>query len=498
MVRQIPALVLLAALGVVSGAGAIPLWGGFANASPLNPVPAQEALAQPEAQREAASEAGLTAADFNLPLGVLRIGDRQAAIPDWRLIAFSDLPVLAESGTWGAVSWQRGDAIADVLTVGDLQGGFDVHLLTVAAIADQLGVYASKGRDGGIRVIPLDKFGLLNYQTLSSLIRAAPALLSLTVSDSRVVKDLIAIVDPTFVATGGTTLGELIKQQPKYGEISLSYLDLANYTIGELPGIEIAPIQNFSQWESAKLTEVPLLEHLSLWTLPGKIGVQGEIAIATVQEADDGAVDVVFSAPESAPGQARSLRWRVGQRQVGGMGTGDLTTVNQGLERLGAAIYNPSFKVVPHRVSRDEIQLVAYFRTCRQSGEGTAADCSPYGIGPIPFMVVKPGDAVFLGQQAFGAIPYSPTPEPLALAPDESSRVSQAIEALADNPGPAWLVAFSSTLALALVWGLWKGNPAQLFTLLAQVTRDLPPVQNQSQKHSSTRSRPNPKSQKKA
>lgn len=488
------ASILLLALGVVSGAGAIPLLGGFANASPLNPAPAHEALAQPDAQREAASEAGLTAADFNLPLGVLRIGDRQAAMPDWRLIAFSDLPVLAEAGTWGSVSWQRGDAIANVLTVGDLQGGFDVHLLTIAAIADQLGMYASKGRDGGIKAIPLDNFGLLNYQTLSSLVRAAPALLSLTVSDSRLVKDLIAHVDPTFVATGGTTLGELIKQHPKYGEISLSYLDLANYTIGELPGIEIAPIQNFSQWESAKLTEVPLLENLSLWTLPGKIGVQGEIAIATVQEADEGALEVVFSAPEAAPGQARSLTWRVGQLQVGGLGTGDLTTVNQGLEQMGAAIYNPSFKVVPHRVSRDEIQLVAYFRTCRQSGEGTAADCSPYGIGPIPFMVVKPGNAVFLGQQAFGAIPYSPTPEPPALAPNESSRVSQAIEALADNPGPAGLAAFSSTLVLALVWGLWKGNPAHMLTLLAQVTRDLRPIQ----KHSSTGSRPNPKGQKKA
>jgi hypothetical protein len=490
VVHQIPASILLLALGVVSGAGAIPLWGGFAKASPLNPAAAQEALAQPDAQREAASEAGLTAADFNLPLGVLRIGDRQAAIPDWRLIAFSDLPLLAEAGTWGAVSWQRGDAIADVLTVGDLQGGFDVHLLTIAAIADQLGVYASKGRDGGIRAIPLDKFGLLNYQTLSSLVRAAPALLSLKVADSRLVKDLIAIVDPTFVATGGTTLGELIKQQPKYGEISLSYLDLANYTIGELPGIELAPIQIFSQWEDAKLTEVPLLEHLSLWTLPGKIGVQGEIAIATVQEADEGALEVVFSAPE----QARSLHWRVGQLQVGGLGTGDLTTVNRGLERLGAAIYNPSFKVVPHRVSRDEIQLVAYFRTCRRSGEGTAADCSPYGIGPIPFMVVKPGDAVFLGQQAFGAIPYSLIPEPPDLAPDESSRVTQVIEALVDNRGPAGLVAFSSTLALALVWWLWKGNLANMLILLAQVTRDLRPIQ----KHSSTRSRPNPKGQKKA
>lgn len=484
-VAWLPASILLVVLGVMPGASAIPLWGGFANASPLNPAPDPEKLAQPEA----ALETGLTAADFNLPLGVLRIGDRQAVMPDWRLITFSDLPLLAEAGTWGSVSWQQGDAIADVLTVGDLQGGFDVHLLTVAAIADQLGVYASKGRDGGIRAIPLDKFGLLNYQTLSSLVRAAPALLSLTVSDSRLVKDLIAIVDPTFVATNGT-LGELIKQQPKYGGISLSYLDLANYTIGELPGIEIAPIQNFSHWESAKLSAVPLLENLSLWTLPGKIGVQGEIAIATVQEADEGALDVVFSAPESAPGQARSLRWRVGQFQVGGLGMGDLTTVNRGLERLGAAIYNPSFKVVPHRVSRDEIQLVAYFRTCRRSGEGTAADCSPYGIGPIPFMVVKPGDAVFLGQQAFGAIPYSPISEPPALAPDESSRVTQAIKALADNPGPVGLVAFSSTLVLALVWWLWKGNLA----LLAQVTRDLQP----SQKHSSTRSRPNPKGQKKA
>ncbi|MGF1516641.1 MAG: hypothetical protein ACFCVB_02390 [Nodosilinea sp.] len=469
MLRSAPisALIVLAVLG---------------NASPFSP-----ALAQPDAQREAVSAGGLTAADFDLPLGVLRIDDRQAAIPDWRLIAFSDLPLLAESGTWGAVSWQQGEAITDVLTVGDLQGGFDVHLLTIAAIADQLGAYTSRGRDGGIRAIPLDQFGLLHYQTLSSLVSAAPALLSLKVADSRLVKDLIVIVDPTFVATGGTTLGELIKQHPKYGEISLSYLDLANYTIGELPGIEIAPIQNFSQWESAKLTEVPLLEHLSLWTLPGKIGVQGEIAIATVQEADEGALEVVFSAPESAPEQARSLRWRVGQLQVGGLGTGDLTTVNQGLEQLGAAIYNPSFKVVPHRVSRNEIQLVAYFRTCRRSGEGTAAGCSPYGIGPIPFMMVKPGDAVFLGQQAFGAIPYSPTPEPPDLTPEEPSRVAEALEALADNPGPVGLVAFSSTLALALVWWLWKGNPAQLFTLLRPI-----------QKHSSIRSRPNSKGQKKA
>ena len=341
---------------------------------------------------------------IRLPLGTLQIGDHAAAIPDWRLISFDDFPPFLSDGQWGEVEWQAGDKISDVLTLGDFPD-LELHLLTVGAIGNKLGI----NYEGELKTLSLDKFELLKRQTLASLVEALPALNHQILVEVALIKDLVRGVEPTLLISQKVTVGQFVAQFPEYGEISLSHLTLQNYQMQHLPGIELAPLQSFKDWQDATISEVPLLEYVSLWVLPHPPNLDGDIAVASIDAESGDRLQL-----NAVAGNKRPLFWTVDATTPGGIGSGALSDINDGQELMGATPYGTLFKLVPYQITSDGLETAIYFRTCRHSAE-TGIDCSPYGIGPVPFIHYREGEPIFLGHVGFQAATQSdllpPTPE---------------------------------------------------------------------------------------
>ena len=405
----------------------------------------------------------LSASDLALPvdfpLAELHINGQQAVIPDWRLVAFSDFPRFVADGRWGDAEWQAGDSIADVLTLGDVQQDLQLHLLTIQAISQKLGVPSNE-----MSAVSLDKFELLKRQTLRSLIQAVPSLLDESLEDVPPIKDLVLGVNPSLV-TNRMTVENILRQLPEYGDISLGYLDLSQYTLDDLPGIEIVPFQAFASWQEVAIQEVPLLEYVSWWSFPKQVNLDGAIAITSVvTESGDSAVhaDTVDNSSlqvqlDSFEDDLVPLTWSIGTTQAGGFGPGDRAQINEGQEPLGVTAFGGVFKIVPHQATPTGFQSALYFRSCRSQGESVT--CSPYGIGPIPFLPYEVGSNIFLGPVSFA----SQTPAPEAESPAEVESLPVEDDTLL--PTTTAKVAAGGSVALVLtlmlgviVWAI-KGDP---------------------------------------
>lgn len=343
-----------------------------------------------------------------LPLGTLQIGEHSAPIPDWRLISFDDFPPFLSDGEWGEVEWEAGDKITDHLTLGDFPES-ELHLLTVGAIGNKLGI----NYEGELKTLSLDKFELLKRQTLASLVEALPALSHQVLVEVSLIKDLVLGVEPTLLISQNVTVGEFLRQFPEYGEISLIHLTLQNYQLRDLPGIERVPLQAFKDWQDATISEVPLLEYMSLWALPNPPNLDGDIAVASIEAESGDSVQL-----NAVVANKRPILWALGAMTPGGIGSGSLSDINDGQELSGATPYGSLFKVVPHQITSDGLETAIYFRTCRQSAGRESLDCSPYGIGPIPFMHYGEAETLFLGHAGFQSAtqPDLPPPTPEAEA----------------------------------------------------------------------------------
>lgn len=437
MFRTVPVLVLVALL---LGPSCV------VYAEPVSSTPVDE-------PSEAVSDA-----DNTLPFGTLQIGEHSARIPDWRMITFADFPAFSSGGKWGAVQWEAGDEIQDVLTLGDFQQDLQLQLLSIAGIGEKLGVEYRHG----LQALSLDKFGLLKRQTLASLVAAVPSLAKESVSEVSLIEDLVLGAEPTLAITN-LTVAELLSQFPEYGDISLSHLVLQEYQLGDLPGIEHVPLQAFEDWQEASISEIPLLENVSLWVVPNPPNLDGEIAMISIVTAegdnaipdDGGDFQIQLDSFEDSK---RPLVWAIDAQEAGGTGSGELPQLGEGQEPLGATPYGSLFKVVPSQISRDGFSTVIYFRSCRQRSGGQSVDCSPYGIGPIPFMRYGMGEAIFLGQATFQPINETiDAPEPQQLEPQGGS----AVEDFAETEGASSIWALTIVLVLgSLIW-IIKGSSAQ-------------------------------------
>ncbi len=416
-------------------------------------------------QAPTASSAPLAADALALPVGFplaeLHINGQTAVIPDWRVVTFRDLPRFVAEGRWGDIEWQAGDAIADVLTLGDVQEDLHLHLLTIESISQKLGF-----RSNEMSAVSLDKFELLKRQTLRTLVQAVPSLLDESLEDVPLIEDLVLGVNPSLV-TDRLTVEDILSQLPEYGDISLGYLDLSQYTLDDLPGIEIVPFQAFASWQEATIREIPLLEYVSWWSFPQKPDLDGAIAITSVVTASgksavhaDSEVDGLQVQLDSFEDDLMPLTWAIGTTEAGGFGPGERAQINDGQESLGVTAFGGVFKIVPHAATPTGFQSVLYFRSCRSQGESVT--CSPYGIGPIPFLPYEVGSNIFLGPVAFA----SQTSEPEAERPAEVESAPEA-DTLIDTllPTTTAKVAAGGSVALVLtlmgaviVWAL-KGDP---------------------------------------
>lgn len=402
-----------------------------------------------------------------LPMGTLHINERTALIPDWQMISFDAFPPFPADGRWGEVEWSQGDRLADVVTLGDFQGSLDLHLLTIASIAEAMGMPAEPGRKSPIYLINLNEFELLERQTIASLAAAVPSLLEVPVEKLPLVQDLVMSVQPT-VRFETETLETLLLAYPDFGEIKLSQPILEDYQVGDLPGIERVPLQSFAHWQEAAISEVPMLPVTSWWLFPQPPQTDGEIAVASIQPLTDaGEAEETYALTLTPRTAFEPVEWVIGEEEaIANAGLQARSQINEGQELKGALPFGPVFKVVPESITPEGVQVSMYFRTCRQSGQ---LDCSGYGIGPIPLQTYRPGETIFLGEYAF---PVTPLPSTPAVTPHESvpsepvaDILDVVVEVAAEHKGPIGTVAMIFTLLGGVLWWAWKGDPVQFFVL---------------------------------
>jgi hypothetical protein len=430
-------------------------------------------------EQSASVESPSPDATKRLPMGALHIDDRSAAIPDWQMVSFNAFPPFSADGQWGDVAWSQGDRLVDVLTLGDFQGALDLQLLTVASIGEALGMPTSLGRKHPIYLIKLDQFPLLERQTIASLAAAVPVLLDMPIDKLPLIQDLVKSVHPTFVFRT-KTLEALLFEHPEFGEIKLSKLILQDYQLGDLPGIEVVPLQSFAHWQEATISEVPMLPMMSWWLFPGRPQLDGEMAIASVRPLVSTAADAADTGDATAAAETYALvltprtgfeptEWVVGdegEMSVSATGLQTRSRINDGKEFKGAFPFGPAFQVVPESISPTGIGMAMYFRTCRQAlGR---VDCSGYGIGPIPLQTYRPGETVFLGEYAFPVTPLPPEPavssKPAPLEPT-TDFFDVVVDAAIEHKGPIGTVVMIFTLLGGVLWWTWRGDPIQFFVL---------------------------------
>jgi hypothetical protein len=402
-----------------------------------------------------------------LPMGMLNIEGQSAAIPDWQIISFETFPPFPSSGQWGDVAWSQGDRLADVLTLGDFQESLDLHLLTLAAIAEGMGMPAKLNRNHPVYLINLGEFRLLERQTIASLVAAVPSLLEVPIRRLPPIQDLVESVHPTFLIEGAT-LEDLLSVHPEFAQINLSELILEDYRVGDLPGIELAPMQSFAQWQEAAISEVPMLPAMSWWLFPQQPQTDGAIATVEVNPSTN-SVELI------PPFGFDSTEWTVGAESESKSVTATANIVspqgrsqiNDGKELEGAFPFGRAFKVVPTAVTPRGVETAMYFRTCRQVAG--SLDCSAYGIGPIPLQTYRPGETVFLGEFTFpvASTPQSQETEPsdVAVAEPEADFFSDLADTTAQNQEAIGTVAMILTLLAGALWWAWKGDPIQFFVL---------------------------------
>ena len=342
-------------------------------------------------------------------------------MPDWNQITFSNLPGIQQSGSFEAppevVSqlkynpsrvWMAGQTPKQYTKLGDFQDAFKLQNFNLQSIASKVGFDLAK--------INLQQFGVMNLQTLGSLVEAIPTLKDLPIQQVKPVLDLLTSqLNSDF--NPNETIGQLLQQTPILGSLELSKLPLDKYSLDSIPGIDIATIGAFKDWQGINIDQIPGLSDVPFSQFPVPANPVG---------ADVGIVDIAFATPEQQrtstisgsdvegfnvscdtdcahvelSGSAKMLgrQWVSGKAQEVRGGHGVLGAVNGGREPTGRHPFGEAFKVVVWDTSEPQARMsqALFFRVCVRSGF-VDLGCTPYFIGPVPWLSYQETDRIFLG-----------------------------------------------------------------------------------------------------
>lgn len=341
-------------------------------------------------------------------------------IPDWSQISFDKLPGIGSSGSYladpGVVSqlgydpsrsWSAGQSPTNYLSLGDFSDSFQLQNFDIDAISQITGL--------NLENTSLDNFGLMQFQTLESLVKAIPTLKDVPIKDVLPVQDLITQSVGAFDAH--QTLEQLLKTSPHLGELEFSNLSLDKYKLTNIPNLESTSLGSFKNWQGVMIQEVPDLEKISFSQFPHPPSSVGTVT---------GVVDVVFGAAEqqrtrtisgsdaqgfnvsckdgcahvelSGSSDVRGRQWVSGKYQEVKGGQGVLATVNNGREPVGRHPFGDAFKVVIWDISEPKgtASAAMFFRICSRNSL-VDLGCTPYFLGPVPLMSYRETDPIFLG-----------------------------------------------------------------------------------------------------
>lgn len=368
-----------------------------------------------------------------------------AGEPVWALdpdiITFQQLPAFSGAGCISEPStdtssrcYEAGQAPIEVLALGDIQD-FGSPELTFETI------YTAQGMDAN--QVSLAELGpLVSNQPLGALVEAVPQLSEQQLEDLPLFQ---TVLEPVGTFNPNLTLGEVLTQYPQVENLTLdSVPDLANYTIADVPNLDIASFGSFEDWQSVPLEQVGGLEDLTWsqfpnppvltnavvarldWVLsPADGGLNNRLEEQgfTEKAVLSGGNESGFNAPcedlcehlelvhpggSQVASNLNGKKWISKAHEVsGGFGIlGELFPDEPtGLHPLG-----DGFKVVLASIDEqtDTADFELYFRTCKRGIPDLG--CSAYFIGGIPIGSVPVGGLMLVHTPAdTGTPPSTPT-----------------------------------------------------------------------------------------
>lgn len=333
--------------------------------------------------------------------------------PDWTQISFSTLDPIQASGALQApqeviqtlgydpsLTWAIGQTPDQFMRLGDFAEAFQWQQLKLSEIETHSGTSLTRYR--------LGELPLVGQQSLGQLMVAIPGLRDRRVGEVAPIAELLRRAQVEFEAD---TQIATVLQDASVSGLSLNQIKLDRYPLKSLPGIEQARLSNFEGWERSLISQVPGLNQVPFGQMPLPLGPSRRLALIDVvygpAEANrtntiSGSIQAGFQVPcqrncahlelgQPDPG----VQWIAGDyHQVEG-GEKLLKQVNNGQEPAGRHPFGSAFKVVVEQTneSTGSAQTVLYFRSCQRFAI-TDLGCTPYFIGPIPFLPVKEGDYI--------------------------------------------------------------------------------------------------------
>lgn len=342
-------------------------------------------------------------------------------LPDWNQITFAKMPAISESGTFEAPNqvidklgydpsrnWSAGQSPDSFTMLGDFQDSFQLQKFSLTDIAPIASLDLNK--------LNLESFGVIKLQTLGSLVNAIPDLKQYTIASVKPIADLLS-QDLSTSEDSNQTVGQLLQQSPHLGKLSLDKLNLKSYNLEEIPELAETPIGSFDKWQGVYINEIPGLANVPFSQFPNPINTVGtEVGIVDIAFGTDeqlrnrtisGSDKEGFAVPCSKDCAHTELSgspaingkaWVSGKYQLVKGGKGILGSVNGGKEPTGRNIFGDAFKVAVWDVSEVDgmISQALFFRVCMRNNF-IDLGCTPYFIGPVPFMTYKEKEPIFLG-----------------------------------------------------------------------------------------------------
>jgi len=367
-----------------------------------------------------------------IPTTSMTWDEHQVRLPDWSQLTFGTLPPFSTDGAFESSaeinqslgydlsrSWQVGQSVDTVLKLGDFQTSLYPQLFNLNAIAQISQI--------DLNQVALSALDMVVWQTLDDLVTAIPNLGQLPISQIPPVESLITSVVSIPQLTirlegtlGTTPLSTVLAEFPDLGQLSLGQLgdQLNQFVITDIPGLANIPLQNLRNWSNSTIAGVPGLANVPFDQMPNPlsgIGSVGRIdmvygpAETQRQNAISGSTREGFQVPcqdncahvelTGSP-TLHGKQWISGQYQQVKGGEGFLAMVNGGQEPTGRHPFGEAFKVAIWDVDETTgtVSTALFFRICQRGGFLVPdLGCTPYFIGPIPFMSYRETEFMLIG-----------------------------------------------------------------------------------------------------
>lgn len=335
-------------------------------------------------------------------------------MPDWSRLKFSNMIISSDGrvtypGSRGTETrvWSAGQSIAEFMELGDFETPeLAIEKLNLSTIAKVQGL--------NLNQLKLSDLELTKWQTLPNLVRAVPELGSKSVASVKPVGDFLRRYGITYGTIGNASRLYRIRNA-QLGRV----IKLNNYSLTSIPNLQNASLNRFGNWQDSTVNGVPGLADLTWDNLPGlktlNLSFVGKVDLplgdleANRTRTISGSYQEGFNVPcrqnscvhfeASGIGKTTGTQWISGKSQQVKGGFGILKSLNGGFEPTGRNPFGSTFKQVVWEVDEAEgsVQTTMFFRICKTI-PFIGRTCSPYFIGPVPFIKYREKDPIIFGQ----------------------------------------------------------------------------------------------------